>query len=326
MSLPLAVATAAVFSLSASADTTITVRPGTELQVANFAGGVTLSTWEKNSIRVQVDGSRSDRVQIRQLEDAILVKAYSQRSVQHSIDLKIVAPSWMPLNVSGIHTDVTIEGTKGRVRVDTVHGDIVVTGGRGQIELNAVNQDIHLTDASGTVISETVNGDLILQRIASDSVEASTVNGEIFYEGTIRDHGVYHFTSHNGDIAVSLPKTANATVSVSTFSGDFSSYFPVTMSESKPGRRYCFTVGKGTAQVELESFQGTIHIFRPGSRGSIAELEKKNGERVKEKGKEKPEGKTKREYGGEEDEEEEVEDGDTEYPTPHGSEDEGEGE
>jgi hypothetical protein len=116
-------------------------------------------------------------------------------------------------------------------------------------------------------------------------VEVSTVNGEIFYEGTIRDRGVYRFTSHNGDVAVALPNTANATVNVSTFSGEFASDFPVMLSETKPGRRFCFTVGRGSAQVQLESFQGTIHIFRPGTYGSVADLER--GESRSHKHKEK---------------------------------------
>ncbi|MGH7681977.1 MAG: DUF4097 family beta strand repeat-containing protein [Candidatus Eiseniibacteriota bacterium] len=268
-----AVATAAVFTLSSGADTTIAVSPGLDLQVANFSGSVDIRSWDKNAVRIQADSPGNDKIIVKRDDDALLIKGYSQRNVNHTIDLTITAPAWMNLIVSGVNTDVSIDGTKGRVRVDTVHGDIAVVGGRGQIELNAINQDIHLTDASGTVLSETVNGDLTLQRIVSDSVEVSTVNGEIFYEGTIRDRGVYRFTSHNGDVAVALPKAANATVSVSTFSGEFESDFPVTLKEVRPGRRFCFITGRGSAQIELESFQGTIHIFRPGTRGPVAEME-----------------------------------------------------
>lgn len=271
MSLTLAVAAAAALSLGSGSDTTIAVRPGTELQVADFAGEVNVRTWARSAVRIEVDAPGRDKVIVQELEGVLLVKAYSRRSHPHTVDLTITAPLWIDLNISGIHTDVTIEGARGAVRVETVHGDIVVVGGRGKIELNAVNEDIRLTDASGTILSQTVNGDLTLQRIASDSVDVSSVNGEIFYEGTIRDRGVYRFTSHNGDISVALPKSASATVSVSTFSGDFDSGFPVTLSETKPGRRYCFTLGKGSARVELESFQGTIHVFRPGAREPGAE-------------------------------------------------------
>ena len=263
----LALAAAAAVALSGQVDTLVTVRPGTELQVANFAGEVRIQAWDKNSVRIQADTPGRELILLKHEDGVLLVKAYSKRAAQQSIDLSFMVPAWMDLDVSGIHTDVGIAGTKGKVRVETVHGDIMVSGGRGQIVLNAVNQDIHLTDASGTVVSETVNGDLTFQRIASDSVDVSTVNGEIYFDGTIKDRGVYRLTSHNGDIAIAMPKGANALVNVSTFAGEFESEFPVTLTETKAGRRFCFTLGNGSARVELESFQGTIAIFRPGSRG-----------------------------------------------------------
>lgn len=300
MSLPLALAAATVVSLGGNADTTIAVSRGTALQIANFAGQVHVKTWDRNAVRVLSDATGGDQVVIRYADGVLLVKGYSKRAASRSIDLSLTAPVWMDLAVSGIHTDVAIEGTKGRVHVETVHGDIAVAGGREKIELNAVNQDIHLVDASGIVLSETVNGDMILQRIQSDSVDVSTVNGEIFYEGSINDKGVYRFTSHNGDIAVALPKSADAMVNVSTFSGDFASEFPVTLTETKKGRRFCFIVGKGSARVDLESFQGTIHIFRPGSRGPVANLERVPTVSKPPKPPKAPKAhKGKREYGGE---------------------------
>ena len=73
-------------------------------------------------------------------------------------------------------------------------------------------------------------------------------------------------TTHNGDIRVSLGAQANATVFVRTFGGDFSSDFPVTLPEGMSNRdgnkRFNFTLGGGSARVELQSFQGDIHVSR----------------------------------------------------------------
>jgi hypothetical protein len=55
---------------------------------------------------------------------------------------------------------------------------------------------------------------------------------------------------------------------VSTFNGEFESEFPVTLTETKKGRRFNFTIGTGSAQVTLESFQGTIQLVRPGGSAS----------------------------------------------------------
>ena len=56
----------------------------------------------------------------------------------------------------------------------------------------------------------------------------------------------------------------SATVSVSTFNGEFESDFPVPLKETRKGKRFSFTLGGGSAQVSLESFQGTVRLVRPG--------------------------------------------------------------
>ena len=87
------------------------------------------------------------------------------------------------------------------------------------------------------------------------------------YAGTIREDGSYHFSSHNGTVTIALPDKVNASVSVSTFNGSFSSDFPVKSNETKHGKRFNFTLGNGSARIELESFQGEIELRRQGSAG-----------------------------------------------------------
>jgi hypothetical protein len=56
----------------------------------------------------------------------------------------------------------------------------------------------------------------------------------------------------------------NASVAVSTYNGEFESEFPVPLSGMRKGKGFNFTLGTGSAQVTLESFQGTIQLIRPG--------------------------------------------------------------
>ena len=58
-----------------------------------------------------------------------------------------------------------------------------------------------------------------------------------------------------------------ASVSLSTFNGDFDFDFPVTLTETRGGdKRFGFTLGTGSARIELSSFGGTIRLRRPSSR------------------------------------------------------------
>ena len=121
-----------------------------------------------------------------------------------------------------------------------------------------------LLDVEGDVQVESVNGDLRLERIASDDVEASTVSGAVLYQGTLRDDGRYRFASHTGDLTVVVPDRASAAVSVSTFNGDFDSSFPVQLQKVGRSRSFDFVLGSGRAELELESFSGSIRLQRPG--------------------------------------------------------------
>jgi DUF4097 and DUF4098 domain-containing protein YvlB len=109
-----------------------------------------------------------------------------------------------------------------------------------------------------------VNGEIVLERVDATSLEATTVNGDVGYDGPIRNGGRYTLSSHNGDVTIAMAESSSATVSVSTFSGEFESEFPVTLRETRKGKRFSFTVGSGSAQVSLESFQGTVQLVRPG--------------------------------------------------------------
>src|SRR5439155_1393655 len=105
-------------------------------------------------------------------------------------------------------------------------------------------------------------GEIAIEGAQSDSVEASTVNGPVTFEGAISDAGFYRFATHNGCIDVAMPERSNATLSLSTFSGGIDSSFPVTLKKIK-SRRFQTTLGSGRAKLELESFQGTIFLRRP---------------------------------------------------------------
>jgi DUF4097 and DUF4098 domain-containing protein YvlB len=131
--------------------------------------------------------------------------------------------------------------------------------------VNSVNEDVEVAGSAGEVAAQTVNGEIALQMVDAPSVDANTVNGDISYSGPIRPGGRYALSTHNGDITVTVPEGTSASVVVSTFSGEFESEFPVPLRKTQKGKGFNFTLGGGSSQVTLESFQGTIQLVRPGS-------------------------------------------------------------
>jgi DUF4097 and DUF4098 domain-containing protein YvlB len=281
----LSLATGALAALSAlpQVDTTVPVGSGQRLEVDAFGGEITVRTWNRNALRVQADPSSHAQVQISTVGSTVSLRTEGHRGPP-AVDLEITTPAWMGLDLSGVNGDVSVHGAKGPVTVETVQGNVDVTGGqgivslrsvqgsvtlrgaRGRIDVHSVNQDVSVSDAAGELTAETVNGEITLARVDATSLDASTVNGDLSYDGPIHNGGRYSLSSHNGDVTLAVAAGTSAAVSVSTFSGEFESEFPVTINETRKGRRFNFSIGTGSAQVTLESFQGTVQLVRPGSR------------------------------------------------------------
>lgn len=280
----LTVATAlSTLALAAQIDTTVTVARGQRLEANAFGGEIHVTMWNRNAVRVQANPTSRTEVVVSTSGSTVSVRTEGRRGPASAVDLAITVPSWMSLDLSGVYTDVKVEGTRGPVTVETVQGDVSVSGGdgivslssvqgsvdlrgaRGRIDVHSVNEDVAVSETSGEIRAESVNGEVKLEKVDATSLDASTVNGDVTYDGPIHDGGRYSLSSHNGDLTLAVAPTANAVVSVSTFSGDFESEFPVMLTNGRKGKRFDFTLGKGGAQVELESFQGTIRLVRPGS-------------------------------------------------------------
>jgi DUF4097 and DUF4098 domain-containing protein YvlB len=123
------------------------------------------------------------------------------------------------------------------------------------VELDAIEGDAH---------SESTSGDIVLTRLDSREVEASTTSGEVTFSGSLANDGRYEFHSHSGNIELTVPASASARFSVETFSGELDSAFPITLQPgdrtSRRPRRFEFTVGSGGARVIAETFSGDLEI------------------------------------------------------------------
>jgi DUF4097 and DUF4098 domain-containing protein YvlB len=267
-------------------DQTVPVSRGTRLAIDNFAGEVVVHTWDKESLRVQAHHDARTKVNIRAVAAGVSISASSMNGPSGSVDYDITAPAWMAMKIEGTYNFVTVEGTQADISVATVRGDIVlkgaagaivaktilgeiqVEGARGQITLSSVNQGIKVTGMSGDLGVETTNGSITLARIEAARVDAATVNGNISYEGAIADNGRYRFSTHNGDVTMTVPETANATFNVRTYNGEFGTSLPLKgpdRSEVRQGKRHSYTLGTGSADVEMETFGGALRLRRAGA-------------------------------------------------------------
>jgi DUF4097 and DUF4098 domain-containing protein YvlB len=265
-------------------DQTVDVAKGTRLVVSNNAGEVVVRSWDRDQVRVQASHPERVNVDVATTDNTLRVRARSARGPSALVDYQITVPRWMPVNLSGTYLESTIEGTTAEVTVESVHGNIRVVGGSGNVTLRSVegvitvekasgrvqattiNEGIRLNNISGDVTAETTNGDIVIENAQTTSLEVSTVNGDVTFNGTMRDGGAYRLTTHGGDLRVGLGGAPNATVFVRTFQGDFRADFPIELPEGQSARegskRFNFTLGSGSARIELQSFNGDIIVAR----------------------------------------------------------------
>jgi DUF4097 and DUF4098 domain-containing protein YvlB len=267
-------------------DETVAVTRGARLFIENFAGDVVVKAWDRDQLRVQARHASRVKVAIRTTASAVSVRSDAS-GPPASVDYDIMAPAWMEVKVEGTHNFITVEGSKAAISAETTRGDIVLKGGtgvivarsvqgsvsvegaRGRVTASSVNEGIRLSDVSGDITAETTNGSISLLKTTSASIQATTINGDVTFEGTLAENGRYGFATHNGSISVAVPETSNATFIVRTYNGDFATNLQLAgppRSEARGGRRLTYTLGNGSAEMELETFGGSVRIRKPGSR------------------------------------------------------------
>lgn len=181
--------------------------------------------------------------------------------------------------IDGSVSNITLSEIKGRVsqsgeilfgdaHVENVHGplhlhtsitDVEVAELPGDLTLDS--DDLRINQAKGQVRVVTRSKDIDLNQIYGDSY-VETRNGRI----AIEPAGAYGVEARNskGDVEVTLPPNASATVNVHTHNGDIVSDYPIPATEGE-NKTATFTIGSGSSRIVLNASNGDVHIKKgPG--------------------------------------------------------------
>lgn len=264
-------------------DTTVAVRAGSRLNLDNFDGAVSVTTWNRSAVRVQATHDEDNRVDVDVRQSRVDIRGRS-RGGPPEITYRLTVPVDMALEISTHSGDISVEGTRApvelstvegrvtvnggtdRIQISSVEGDVTVTGANGRANISAVDGSVTVRNSRGDLQISAVDGEILLDGVEAGNIDATTVSGAIDFTGSFTGSGRYRFSSHDGNVTITVP-AIDASVSVSTYEGEFDSDFPVTVNRSMSRRRLDFTLGQGTARVELESFDGNVRIRKAvGSR------------------------------------------------------------
>ena len=267
-----------------SLDTVVTFDARGTLSVNCPGGTVTVTGADRNELRVRAR-TENGAIRFTSTGTRASLEPSSGRgcsdgsfAVTVPVGTKVIASTWSgSVSVRGVHGDIEARSQSGEVQIrdagdrldiESLSGDVMITGVKGESTISTVSGSVTLVSSSGNVSVESVSGDLDLRDIVTRQVRTHTVSGDVSFVGAILDAGRYEFTTHSGEIALSLPGDTGAELSISTFSGGIESDFPITLKAGEHGigaaqaKRLSFTVGRGTARIIAETFRGDITLKR----------------------------------------------------------------
>jgi len=148
------------------------------------------------------------------------------------IDLRVPA-SVDELDISTLSGDIHVVDRVGSLWVMTTSGDVNVETCEGDVEIKTVSGDIRLAQCQGNIKVATASGDVAIQ--ADDMCNAIEVS------------------STSGDIELAYPSDWDATLSLSTISGDVEH-------DGLPVGRGMVRIGNGLVPVKISTVSGNIRV------------------------------------------------------------------
>ncbi|MDE3152778.1 MAG: DUF4097 family beta strand repeat protein [Gemmatimonadota bacterium] len=267
-------------------DTTVAIRAGGTVALIARQGSIDVRTGSAASVTVRAASDRG-RLRFDATGDRVSVDASDAGGDGR---IEVTVPAGVRVTAQSMNGDVSVRGTgadvsahtqngdvtvqraAGHVDLGTLAGDITASDLKGSVSANSVSGDVSLTGVNGGIDAASVSGDLTLRDVTSQMVNAQSTSGDVTYDGTIDPAGRYGFTTHSGDVSLTIPARASAQLTVSTWSGSIDSDFPITLQPGEhdigvaTSKRFTFSIGGGEARITAESFGGDIVIHRRGAR------------------------------------------------------------
>jgi len=268
--------------LAGALDTTVTFDARGTVNVSCPGGDVIVTGTARNQIVVK---ARTERGAIRFASsggNATLEPAASRACNDAHFELSVpagvhlVTNTWSgSLRVTGVKGEIDAHAQSGDVdvrdagddvEVETLSGDVTIQGASGAVNVHTVSGDISLTGGRGTVEMETVSGDIELRDVVSSQVRTNSTSGDLTFAGAIVNAGRYQFQTHSGELRLELPANVGAELSLSTFSGEIDSAFPITLTPGAHGigasqaKKLTFSLGQGSARIIAETFSGDVTL------------------------------------------------------------------
>jgi DUF4097 and DUF4098 domain-containing protein YvlB len=223
---------------------------GTVIAVHNISGSVTVVPGTGNRVEISAvrhgvaRGANDVYVAVKEytseVDVCVLMKDSDESCDQEGAHMRSRRSHWD----DDVRMDVTVHlPASMRIKANSVSGDVSITGAQGDVYASSVSGDIRMDDLHASSIrAETVSGKLTV------AIKALTGNGDL------------KFKSVSGDVVLTVPKSFDADVSLSTVSGDFQSDLSFTLSGRMQRRGIHARAGAGGRSLDVSTVSGDLRL------------------------------------------------------------------
>lgn len=160
-----------------------------------------------------------------------------------SIDLEILLPVRVSLNLTAYNGAINISDITGEIKAVTHNGSINTNTTSGETNLETYNGRIECLQLTGDLNVETHNGSA---SIAFSEKAASVCNANI--------------STRNGSIAVKFPPETSSVLEASTHNGSIRTKLDITMVGDISDNNIKGILGSGQGEIKLKTHNGSIRI------------------------------------------------------------------
>jgi DUF4097 and DUF4098 domain-containing protein YvlB len=262
------------------------LNPGGTLEISNVAGSVIVLG---GAGQVEISGTLGDDVEELEITgggDHLEIRVKTPRNTTRDMNLEshltVRAPGDADLKVQTVSSSITVEDMNDRLELQSVSGEIQARtrprvlsaqtvsgtihtiGALERTKVQSVSSKIELGEISGRLEASSVSGGISITGGSLEEADLSSVSGDVEISTSLPAGADLSINSHSGAVTLDLGGSASASFDVTTFSGDIDNELTSDTAESTseyaPGKSLEFSIGGGSARVDINSFSGDVTI------------------------------------------------------------------
>ncbi len=286
--------------LAAAAQTEKAIETAAKVSVSFCvaAGDVKVRGWERNEVRVWVEGGVADfKVKERDAQNkpvwlfvtnvAAGAKNYDECLRGENIEIElpytatvgmkspnsaggnIIIDSVAKATVSSVDNNIQLRNVTQEMEISSLSGNVSVEDSSGKISIKTFGGDVAAfrlrpNDFSDPLKLGSTSGSIVLKDVTYKNIEAGSTNGELGIYNSLVRGGSYDFNTTNGAVTLQLPSDFPFQIRVTmNAQGNFQNDFPLKFSNtSVPGQARLMTGsnGAGDTSINLTTFNGMLHL------------------------------------------------------------------